>query len=250
MARKNKNTATDQTQKKTKSKYRDKKKSEVSNTNREDKGAGRKPLLPEPRTPNQKELVETIRSKTITVVDGPAGTGKTMLAVTEALRAQMNFEVHKIVILRPLVTVGEDLGFLPGGLEEKISPYLQHILEYFEEFINKKTIEGLMKAGVIELVPFALVRGRTFKESFIIVDEAQNATKTQMKAILTRLGEGSKMVVVGDVEQKDIRDKVSGLDDLIGRMSVSEHVGFVEMDNSDIQRHPLLSEIISWYDED
>lgn len=226
------------------SKYRDK----VREKNSESKGAT-KFKLPKALSENQEQIYKSLQTKVITIIDGPAGTGKTMLSVAEALNQHFKGEVHKIIIVRPLVTVGEDLGFLPGGLQEKISPYLTHLLEYFGEFLSKNAAESLINAGVIEMVPFALVRGRTFKNAFVIVDEAQNTTPEQMLAILTRIGEGSRMVVIGDIEQKDILNR-SGLLDLLDRVDISDTVGVVATTEDDIQRHPIIREILGWYNED
>lgn len=202
-----------------------------------------------PRTTNQKEVVRAIRSKVVSVIIGTAGTGKTLLAVSEALSAVEDGRARSLVLIRPLVPVGESLGYLPGSVNEKVAPYSTPLLYYIDDLMNCKGYSlKLIEAGVIEIVPIALIRGRTFDNSVIIFDEAQNTTPEQFHAVLTRLGQDSKLIVVGDEDQVDLKGKqVSGLTDFLDRITDSPSVGIVEMDKEDIQRNEFLKEVYGWY---
>lgn len=204
----------------------------------------------EPRTKNQTAAVVSMQNFTISVVIGTAGTGKTLLAISEALKSLKSGRAKRLVLIRPLVAVGESLGYLPGDVVEKITPYSTPLLYYIDELMNCKGYSSKMiEAGVIELVPIALIRGRTFTDSFILLDEAQNITPEQMQATLTRLGEGSQIVLVGDENQSDLHNSKSGLSDLLDRVPPDAPFwdGVVELKKVDIQRNEVLKEIHDWY---
>lgn len=204
----------------------------------------------QPRTPGQAKYVDTIRAKELTFAVGPAGTGKTYLAVALAVEALKNQQVRKIVLCRPAVEAGESLGYLPGDLQAKINPYLRPLLDALHEMIDFDQIKRFMEQDVIEVVPLAYMRGRTLNEAFIILDEAQNASVSQMKMFLTRLGVDSKIVVSGDVTQTDLpRHQGSGLMDALQRLSGIEGIGTVHLTEKDIVRHRLVQEIVRAYDD-
>jgi phosphate starvation-inducible PhoH-like protein len=206
----------------------------------------------QPRTPNQKLAVVAMRNYTVSVIIGTAGTGKTLLAVSEALKALHEHKVQKLILVRPMVSVGESLGYLPGDVGDKVSPYATPLLYYIDDLMKSKGYaKKLMDAGVIELVPIALIRGRTFDNSIIILDEAQNTTPEEFHAVLTRMGEDSYMIIVGDEMQVDLHKKQeSGLSDFFDRAKESQYVSIVEMGVEDIQRNAFLKEVHSWYEED
>ena len=202
-----------------------------------------------PKTANQKLYVDAIEENTITFGIGPAGTGKTYLAMAKAVAALQAKKVNRIILSRPAVEAGEKLGFLPGTLNEKIDPYLRPLFDALHDMIDIDSIPRLMQSGVIEVAPLAFMRGRTLNDSFIILDEAQNTTPEQMKMFLTRLGFGSKMVITGDVTQTDlpngqrsglaiIRDILNGVDD----------ISFMELTADDVVRHRLIGDIVKAYD--
>jgi phosphate starvation-inducible protein PhoH and related proteins len=204
----------------------------------------------EPRTPGQAQYVDTIRTRELTFAVGPAGTGKTYMAVALAVEALKNQQVRKIVLCRPAVEAGESLGFLPGDLQAKINPYLRPLLDALHEMIDFDQIKRFMEQDVIEVVPLAYMRGRTLNEAFIILDEAQNASISQMKMFLTRLGVDSKIVVSGDVTQTDLpRHQGSGLMDAIQRLKGIPGIGTVHLTEKDIVRHRLVQEIVRAYDD-
>jgi len=203
----------------------------------------------EPRTPGQAAYVEAIRKYALTFAYGPAGTGKTYLAVAVAVEALKREQVRKIVLCRPAVEAGESLGFLPGDLQAKINPYLRPLLDALHEMIDYEQIKRLMEQDVIEVIPLAYMRGRTLNEAFIILDEAQNATISQMKMFLTRMGEQSKIVVSGDTTQIDLpRDRQSGLVDAMHRLRGVTGICQVELSDRDIVRHRLVQEIVRAYE--
>lgn len=203
-----------------------------------------------PRTPGQARYVETIRRHDLTFAVGPAGTGKTYLAVALAVEALKNRVVRKIVLCRPAVEAGENLGFLPGDLRAKINPYLRPLLDALHEMMDFEQIKRLMEQDVIEVVPLAYMRGRTLNEAFIILDEGQNTTVSQMKMFLTRMGQGSKIVVSGDVTQVDLpRETRSGLTDALHRLRPIQGVSVVQLTKADIVRHRLVQEIVLAYDK-
>jgi phosphate starvation-inducible PhoH-like protein len=202
-----------------------------------------------PRTPGQIAYVEAIRAHDLTVCSGPAGCGKTYLAVATAVEAYRAKSVRKIVLVRPAVEAGESLGYLPGDLKEKLNPYLRPLLDAINEMVDFDQVKFLMEQEVIEVIPLAYMRGRTLNQAFIILDEAQNATVAQMKMFLTRMGRESKVVVSGDTSQVDLPPGVtSGLRDAIQRLGAIDEVAVVRLHDSDIVRHPLVQKIVAAYE--
>ncbi len=202
------------------------------------------------RTPGQSKYIEAIRKHDLTFAVGPAGTGKTYLAVATAVEAYKQKQIRKIVLVRPAVEAGENLGFLPGDLQAKINPYLRPLLDALYEMMDYDQIKQLMERDTIEVIPLAYMRGRTFNEAFVILDEAQNTTVSQMKMFLTRMGEHSKMVVAGDMTQNDLPPHTrSGLSDALQRLQDIKGVGVVRLKAKDIVRHRLVQDIVSAYDE-
>jgi len=203
-----------------------------------------------PRTKGQAKYVEAIRSHDLTFATGPAGCGKTYLAVATAVEALRAGHIRKIVLVRPAVEAGESLGFLPGDLRAKLNPYLRPLMDALGEMIDYDQARNLMEQDVIEVIPLAYMRGRTLNDAFIILDEAQNTTVAQMKMFLTRMGERSKMVVSGDATQQDLpRGVTSGLRDAIRRLGKIDAIGLVKLQPSDIVRHPLVQRIVEAYDD-
>jgi phosphate starvation-inducible PhoH-like protein len=203
-----------------------------------------------PRTTGQATYVETIRSNALVFCTGPAGTGKTYLAVATAVEALRSQRIRKIVLVRPAVEAGESLGFLPGDLQAKINPYLRPLLDALREMMDYDQMQRYMNEDVIEVVPLAYMRGRTLNSAFIILDEAQNTTVSQMKMFLTRMGEGSQVVVSGDPSQNDLPPHTkSGLIDALSRLRKIEGFAHVGLTGSDIVRHRLVQEIVRAYEE-
>ena len=203
-----------------------------------------------PRTPGQASYVEAIRRNDLTFAIGPAGSGKTFLAVALAVEALKQKRVRKIVLVRPAVEAGESLGFLPGDLQAKINPYLRPLLDALHEMIDHELIKRYIEQDVIEVIPLAYMRGRTLNEAFIILDEGQNATAAQMKMFLTRMGTLSKIVVSGDITQVDLpRSLDSGLTDAIRRLQNIEGIATVRLTQADIVRHKLVADIVRAYDD-
>ena len=203
------------------------------------------------KTYGQKKYIETIKKKDITFGIGPAGTGKTFLAVVMAIAALKRGEVKKIVLTRPAVEAGESLGFLPGDLKEKVDPYLRPVYDALYAIFGMEHTNRLMERGIIEIAPLAYMRGRTLDEAFVILDEAQNTTIAQMKMFLTRLGFNSKMIVNGDVSQIDLpRGTKSGLIDAQQKLGNIKRIGFVTFESNDVVRHPVVAEIIEAYQEE
>jgi phosphate starvation-inducible protein PhoH and related proteins len=201
------------------------------------------------KTAGQRAFVESIERNTLTFGIGPAGTGKTFLAVVMAVRALKNREVSRVILSRPAVEAGEKLGFLPGDLREKVDPYLRPLYDALEEMLDGAIVARYLERGTIEVAPLAYMRGRTLNDAFVILDEAQNATSDQIKMFLTRLGAGSKMVVNGDVTQIDLPSGGrSGLRDAARRLGAIDDVGAVELTDTDVVRHPLVAKIIRAYD--
>ena len=202
-----------------------------------------------PKTVNQKRYVDAIRRRTITVSIGPAGTGKSFLAVAMAVAALARREVSRIVLTRPAVEAGERLGFLPGDLMAKVDPYLRPLFDALYAMLDPERVNQHLERGVIEVAPLAFMRGRTLNDSFIILDEAQNTSPEQMKMFLTRLGFGSKMVVTGDITQVDLpRDKRSGLMVIGDILSEVEGIEFVRFGGEDVVRHKLVQRIVAAYE--
>ena len=201
-----------------------------------------------PRTPGQRRFVRAIEEQTLTFGIGPAGTGKTYLAVVMAVRALKRREVARIVLSRPAVEAGERLGFLPGDLREKFDPYMRPLFDALGDLLDDALVSKHLERGTLEVAPLAFMRGRTLADSFVILDEAQNATADQLKMFLTRLGSGSKMVVTGDVTQIDLpAGECSGLRDAAARLGRLEDISVVELDDGDVVRHPLVGRIVRAY---
>jgi len=204
----------------------------------------------QPRNRSQEKYILELlnQDKNIVFGIGPAGTGKTMLACLAAVKSFLEGEVERIVVTRPAVSADEDLGFLPGTLEEKMAPWTRPIFDVFREHFYANEIEGMIKEGVIEISPLAYMRGRTFKDSYIIADEMQNATPNQMKMLLTRIGNNSKMVVTGDLAQAD-RLKDNGLIDFVNHLKDSEtsRISTVQFHHGDIERHEAVTEVLKVY---
>ena len=219
-------------------------------------GQVRVPLLEKsrevkPRTEGQARYVQAIRDKDLVLCTGPAGCGKTYLAVAMAIHALRTDRVRKIVLARPAVEAGEKLGFLPGDMLAKVNPYLRPLLDALNDMLDYEQVRRYMSKDMIEVVPLAFMRGRTLNNTFMILDEAQNATVTQMKMFLTRMGEESKIVVTGDATQYDLPEDVpSGLKDAVDRLGGIEGVGAVKLGRADIVRHKLVRDIVRAYDED
>ncbi|MGB4851642.1 MAG: PhoH family protein [Ignavibacteria bacterium] len=203
-----------------------------------------------PRTPNQLEYLKKVRDNDIVFAIGPAGTGKTYLAVAFALAALKNKEVSRIVLTRPAVEAGESLGFLPGNLSEKVDPYLRPLYDALEEMIPFEKLETYIEKKVVEVIPLAYMRGRTINNAFVILDEAQNSTSLQMKMFLTRLGPSSKAIVTGDVTQIDLpkRDQ-SGLVQIQEILKNVEDISFLYFEKADVVRHKLVKDIINAYEK-
>ena len=203
------------------------------------------------KTIGQMRLVKAIEDATVTIVDGPAGSGKTYLAVVMAIKALKSDKIKKIVLTRPVVEAGESLGFLPGDLKEKVDPYLMPLYDALDELLGHERTETLIERKIIEIIPLAYMRGRSLNDAFIILDEAQNTTSMQMFMFLTRLGHDSKMVITGDLSQIDRitnKNDVSGLKDAIGKLQALEDIQIVSLKGADVVRHPLVREIIERYD--
>ncbi|MBO7649850.1 MAG: PhoH family protein [Lachnospiraceae bacterium] len=202
-----------------------------------------------PKTIGQKKYVDSIRNNMIVFGTGPAGTGKTYLAMAMAITAFKNDEVNRIILTRPAIEAGEKLGFLPGDLQSKVDPYLRPLYDALYQIMGAETFQKNMEKGLIEVAPLAYMRGRTLDNAFIILDEAQNTTPAQMKMFLTRIGFGSKVVVTGDRTQKDLPSgEVSGLDVAYRVLSEVEEIAFCELTSADVVRHPLVQKIVQAYE--
>ena len=202
-----------------------------------------------PKTIGQKKYIESVLKNTITIGVGPAGTGKTYLAVAAAVAAFRERKVNRIILTRPAVEAGERLGFLPGDLQSKVDPYLRPLYDALFDMLGAETYQKYLERGNIEVAPLAYMRGRTLDDSFIILDEAQNTTREQMKMFLTRLGFGSKIVITGDVTQIDLPDdKVSGLKDAVRVLDGVKDIAICRLTAADVVRHALVQEIISAYE--
>jgi phosphate starvation-inducible PhoH-like protein len=202
-----------------------------------------------PKGAAQKQYVDQVRGNDIVFAVGPAGTGKTYLAVALAVRALLDKQIRRIILTRPAVEAGEKLGFLPGTLEEKVDPYLRPLYDALHDMLDADRLERLMSDGTIEIAPLAFMRGRTLSGSFVILDEAQNTTPAQMKMFLTRMGFDSKVIVTGDITQTDLPSgQRSGLRDAIGLIDGIRGIGIVEFTDADVVRHPLVAALIRAYD--
>ncbi len=204
-----------------------------------------------PRTRNQENYFKLLNSKNIVFAIGPAGTGKTYVAVAKAVSALLDGKVNKIILSRPAVEAGEKLGFLPGDLKDKVDPFLRPIYDALYSLLPYDEVERKILSNTIEIAPIAFMRGRTLEDCFIILDEAQNTTKTQMKMFLTRLGKNSQMVIVGDITQIDlISERDSGLRDAQKKLKKINDIGFIELQEKDVVRHDLVKKIINAYEKD
>lgn len=200
------------------------------------------------KTPGQKLFVDAVKYQDVVFGIGPAGTGKTFLAVALAVRALKRGQVTRIILTRPAVEAGESLGFLPGDLKEKVDPYLRPVYDALHKILGKEQTNRLLEREVIEIAPLAYMRGRTLDDAFVILDEAQNTTVMQMKMFLTRLGFNSKMIINGDISQIDLPHKQrSGLLDAMDKLKHLQTIGFIHLTTQDVVRHPLVSQIISAY---
>ena len=203
-----------------------------------------------PKTIGQKEYIASVLKNTVTIGVGPAGTGKTYLAVAAAVQAFRDKQVNRIILTRPAVEAGERLGFLPGDLQSKVDPYLRPLYDALFDMLGAETYQKYLERGNIEVAPLAYMRGRTLDDSFIILDEAQNTSREQMKMFLTRLGFGSKIVITGDVTQIDLPDgKASGLKEAMRVLRRVEGIGICELTNADVVRHVMVQRIVAAYEE-
>jgi len=204
-----------------------------------------------PATTGQEKYIRAIQGSDITFGIGPAGTGKTFLAAVMAVHALKDGSVEKIILVRPAVEAGERLGYLPGTLQDKVDPFMRPIYDSMEEMLTPETIKHYMEIGIIEIAPLAFMRGRTLSKAFVILDEAQNTTKTQMLMFLTRLGRKSKTVITGDISQIDLlRKSDSGLVDSIKRLQDIDGISIVKLGNDDVVRHKLVQNIINAYEDE
>ncbi len=203
-----------------------------------------------PKTSNQKNLVELVKKNDVVFAIGPAGTGKTYIAVALAVKALKNKEIKRIIITRPAVEAGENLGFLPGDLQEKIDPYLRPIYDALDDMIPGEKLKFYRENRVIEIAPLAYMRGRTLSNAFVLLDEAQNTTPMQIKMFLTRLGPNSKLIVNGDRTQIDLKpNQVSGLDEAVRILKNVKGIGIAELDEKDVIRHQIVKDIIKAYNQ-
>ena len=203
-----------------------------------------------PKTLGQKKYVDLIRNKMITFGIGPAGTGKTYLAMAMAIKAFKAEEVQRIILTRPAIEAGEKLGFLPGDLQQKIDPYLRPLYDALYNIMGAEQFLANSEKGLIEVAPLAYMRGRTLDNAYIVLDEAQNTTPAQMKMFLTRIGFGSKVIVTGDLTQKDLeKGQTSGLEVAMKVLSKIDDIGFCELTSADVVRHPLVQKIVQAYDD-
>jgi phosphate starvation-inducible PhoH-like protein len=196
------------------------------------------------RTANQQALLDAMAAQPVTLALGPAGTGKTYLAVATAVAALEDGEIDRIVLTRPAVEAGEHLGFLPGSLEEKLRPYLRAVYDVLTERLGGKRLKTLFAEGAIEVAPIAYMRGRTLNRAFVVVDEAQNCTYAQLKMLLTRLGWNSRMVVTGDPGQSDLLTGLSGLNDIAERLRAISGIAVIRLEDDDVVRHPLVQAML------
>ena len=203
------------------------------------------------KTPGQAAYLELLRKREVVFGLGPAGTGKTYMAVAKAVESLKKREIERIVLSRPAVEAGERLGFLPGDMKEKVDPYLRPLYDALYDMMPADKVERMLVSGEIEIAPLAFMRGRTLSASYVIIDEAQNTTPVQMKMVLTRLGQDSRMVITGDLSQIDLPDgQPSGLADAVGRLDRVEGVGIKHLSGKDVVRHPVVARILQAYESD
>ena len=198
-----------------------------------------------PKSPGQARLVEAISTKALVLALGPAGTGKTYIAIAKAVEALEAGRVARIVLSRPAVEAGESIGFLPGEMEDKLAPYLRPLYDALSDRLSMKRVRALMAEGAIEIAPVGFMRGRTLNNAFVVIDEAQNCTYVQLKMLLTRLGWSSTMVITGDPGQSDLLPELSGLGDVARRLEAVGNVAVVRLTETDIVRHPLVGEMLA-----
>ncbi|MCC6597525.1 MAG: PhoH family protein [Alphaproteobacteria bacterium] len=197
-----------------------------------------------PRSEGQKELIEAIASYALTLAIGPAGTGKTYIAISQAVEALEKGRIEKIILSRPAMEAGESLGYLPGDMQEKMAPYLRPLYDALGDRMGGKRVRQYIDDGTIEIAPIGFMRGRTLNNAFVVIDEAQNCTYGQMKMLLSRLGWHSTMVVTGDPDQSDLLEGLSGLADIATRLDAVPGIGVVRLSQSDIVRHPLVADML------
>lgn len=208
------------------------------------KNSGFKPRSLEARTPNQKEYILSVVHNDITFCFGPAGTGKTHVAAGMAVQMLKRKEIERIIVCRPVVSVGKDIGFLPGTLQDKISPYLIPLFDEFSYYLERQKLRELVAEQVIEMVPLSMMRGRTFNDSFIILDEAQNASYSEIRMLLTRIGQDSTLVLSGDLRQSDLPVEQQGsLEEIGNKIRHLRGIGMIELTEEDVVRHSLIAQI-------
>ena len=198
-----------------------------------------------PKSPAQQRLIDAIDAKALVLALGPAGTGKTYLAIAKAVEALESGKVARIVLSRPAVEAGESIGFLPGEMEDKLAPYLRPLYDALSDRLSLKRVRALMAEGAIEIAPVGFMRGRTLNNAFVVIDEAQNCTYVQLKMLLTRLGWSSTMVITGDPGQSDLLPELSGLADVAARLEAVGNISVVRLADVDIVRHPLVGEMLA-----
>ena len=198
-----------------------------------------------PRSEGQAEVLEAIERDNLICALGPAGTGKTYLAIAKAVEALKAGKVGRIVLSRPAVDAGENIGFLPGDMEDKLAPYLRPLMDALSDRLAPKTLRSMLQEGLIEIAPVAFMRGRTLNNAFVVIDEAQNCTYTQLKMLLTRLGWNSTMIITGDPAQTDLLPEMSGLSDVAERLETLEDVSVVRLGQEDVVRHPLVAKMLT-----
>lgn len=197
-----------------------------------------------PRTEGQRLLMEAIKSHSLTIALGPAGTGKTYLAISTAVEALEDGKIERIILSRPAMEAGESLGYLPGDMHEKMAPYLRPLYDALGDRLGGKRVKQYLDEGTIEIAPVGFMRGRTLNNAFVVIDEAQNCTYAQLKMLLSRLGWNSTMVVTGDPDQSDLLPGISGLDEISRKMEILKNIGVVRLKQADIVRHPLVAEML------
>jgi phosphate starvation-inducible PhoH-like protein len=197
-----------------------------------------------PRSDGQRGLMEAIQTHNLTMAIGPAGTGKTYIAISAAVEALEEGKIERIILSRPAMEAGESLGFLPGDMHEKMAPYLRPLYDALGDRLGGKRVRQLLEEGTIEIAPVGFMRGRTLNNAFVVIDEAQNCTYGQLKMLLSRLGWHSTMVVTGDPDQSDLLDGMSGLSDIANRLKQVENIAVIELQQQDIVRHPLVAEML------
>ncbi len=198
-----------------------------------------------PRSEGQKSLIQSIKERSLTLAIGPAGTGKTYLAIASAVEAFENGEIERIVLSRPAMEAGESLGYLPGDMQEKMAPYLRPLYDSLGDRLGGKKVRQYLEDGTIEIAPIGFMRGRTLNNAFIVIDEAQNCTYGQLKMILSRLGWHSTMVITGDPDQSDLLEGISGLAPIARKLKAVDNIGVCQLEQSDIVRHPLVAKMLN-----